>query len=248
MMESAAKPIPMIVNEYTVAEVERRVGDGALLFSKHPLLKRLEGSGVVAEAHAMAKAVTFFVFCFQDMLRLVRERISDPQIKAEARVHELEDNGHEKWFLDDLHHFGIVPDISWLFGPAHQGARDVSYELVAEILRAPDDWSRLSIVLVLEAAAAECFGRAIGFMERLGEAGGLKYFAGLHQRAEQAHEMFDPKKRAHVFSGALSRESFQNCCATVDKAFSAMSTFADYVEDSMRDVPQCATTSGGDDR
>jgi hypothetical protein len=224
--------------EFTVADVERRIRDRALLFSQHSLLKRLENPGVLAEAHAMAKSVTFFVFCFQDMLRLVRERVSDPQIKAEARVHELEDNGHEAWFLNDLEHFGIVPHIGWVFGPQHQGARDTSYELVTEILRAPDDWSRLSIVLVLEAAATECFGRAVGFIDRLGEAGSLKYFAGLHQRAEQAHEMFDPKKRSPLFNAVLSRAAFQNCCATVDKTFSLMAHFADHVEKSMRDVPQ----------
>jgi hypothetical protein len=234
-----------VCTEYTVAEVEKLIGARARLFAQHPLLKRLELPGVLAEARALAKAVTFFVFCFQDMLRLVRDRVSDPQIKAEARIHEHEDKGHENWFLNDLEHFGIVADIRWVFGPEHEGARDTSYELVAEILRAPDDWCRLSIVLVLEAAATECFGRAIGFMDRLGEAGSLKYFAGLHQRAEQAHEMFNPEKRAPLLKAILSGESFQNCHNTVDRTFSLMSKFADYVEQAMLDAPRPAERAGG---
>src|SRR5579864_6653899 len=97
------KRVPAV---YGVGDVEHVISSGAAKFSQHPFLKRLESTGTIENIHVMARCVTFYVFCFQDMLRLVRERISDPRLKEVARTHELEDKGHDKWFLADLQRFG----------------------------------------------------------------------------------------------------------------------------------------------
>jgi hypothetical protein len=213
-------------------DIERAIEDHKKQFAQHPFLKWLESTGAIEDFHGMAKRLTFFVLCFQDMLRLVRLHVSHPQLSAFTRTHEAEDKGHDKWFLSDLQHFGITVEVSWVFGPAHETARDISYEIVAEILRARDDWSRLAVLLSLEGAGAECFGRAIGFLERLGKDQGLKYFARHHQRVEQEHEVFDPEKRRSLLGSRLSMGSFEHSRRAINQTFSSMTKFMDYLANS----------------
>jgi hypothetical protein len=181
----------------------------------------------------MAPRLTFFVLCFQDMLRLVHEHVSHPKIKAMAEIHELEDKGHQKWFLHDLKQFGIPLDVGWVFGSDHQATRDLSYEIVSTVLRAEDDHTRLAIVLSLEGAGHEFFGRVIGCLERIGHDHGLKYFARHHQQIEDNHNLFDADGQAKLVDLPLSSEAFEQAMRGVDLTFAAMTRLATHLEEAI---------------
>jgi hypothetical protein len=219
--------------KYKLSDVERKIDAHRTKFAAHPLLKRLESLCTVEAFRVMAKRITFYVLCFQDMIRLTADRIDDPKLKALAKIHWMEDQGHDKWFLADLRRFGISLDVAWVFGSAQETARDISYEVMADVLRAHDDWGRIAVILSLEGAGAECFGRAIGCLERLNEHRGLKYFARRHQQVERDHKVFDRKSRRALLPPSLSPESFEYASRAVDRTFSSMTTFLNYLEDSI---------------
>jgi hypothetical protein len=203
----------------------------------HPFLRRLDSIGTFEDVRVMAPRFTFFVLCFQDMLRLVHEHVRHPTIKAMAEVHELEDKGHQKWFLHDLKQFGIPLDLSWVFGSDHQATRDLSYDIVSAVLRAADDHTRLAIVLSLEGAGHEFFGRVIGCLERIGHDDGLKYFARHHQEIEENHNLFDSDGRAQLIDLALSRAEFDHAMEAVDHTFAAMTRLATHLEGAITATP-----------
>jgi len=223
-----------------LADVERAIQALMLRMVEHPFLQRLGGSGTLDEIRIAASRLTFFVMCFQDVLRLVTENMSDPTLVSVARTHELEDKGHDHWFLHDLRHLGVVTNVEGLFGPDHQVARDISYELTAEVLRAKSDWSRLAVVLSLEAIGGEFFQRIVGFLARIGSGEGLKYFARGHLQVEQAHDLFRAKGAAPVLSAVLDEAERTAAIATAGRVFGAMTRFADSLNQAMarrRTVP-----------
>jgi tryptophan dimethylallyltransferase len=219
-----------------MADVQEMIARHQARLAEHPFLKRLESPGTLEDVRIMAPRLTFFVMCFQDMLRLVREHVSHPELKPIARTHELEDKGHDNWFLGDLEKFDITPDIRWMFGPAHEVARDISYGLISEVLSAEDDWSRLAVVLSLEAAGAEFFGRVIAFIERTGHGDGLRYFARSHQEIEANHDVFESDKRARLLEMPLTERVAERATRTVDRTFSEMTKLATYLDHSMAET------------
>lgn len=229
-MIRALRPATPAEPSRTMADVELVIHEKQAELARHPFLRRLDSTGTFGDVRVMAPRLTFFVLCFQDMLRLVHARVSDPEIKDMAKVHELEDKGHEKWFLHDLEHFGIPIDLVWVFGTAHETTRDLSYEIVAEVLESEDDRARLAVVLSLEGAGHEFFGRVIGFLERIGHDDGLQYFARRHQQIEESHDVFACDGHAKLAGLGLSPPAFERSVRAVHRTFAAVERLATHLE------------------
>jgi hypothetical protein len=211
-------------------------------FEKRPYFRLLEGPGSRRDVQILVPAATFFVFAFQDMLRLNYERVQDPEIKKIARQHRMEDAGHELWFISDMRKLGVERDIVWLFSKHHRATRDASLELIGEVLHADDDYQRIAIPLVLEAGGHVYFSRIFHFFERCGVDSDLEYFAEAHWRVEQAHEVFDVEQgqtlERMVLSGAVRKRAIDMAA----RMFASMTRMVDdihaQIEASRRGAPR----------
>jgi cytokinin dehydrogenase len=219
------------------ADVERAIARQRAIFSEHPFFERLRGHGTVDDVRAIAQRLSFFVLGFQDVLRLVHERIEDPALKELARTHRKEDSGHELWFLEDLKQLGVECDVRYMFSAEHALTRDIAYRQIADVLTA-DDCSRFSVALALEAAGAVFFAHIIGFLERIGHGNGLRYFARSHQHVEQSHEIFDDGTQNLLQSISVPNEVLGEVLGVVDRTFASLSSLNDELEAILRGLDE----------
>ncbi|MGA7119725.1 MAG: hypothetical protein WBY94_06485 [Polyangiaceae bacterium] len=211
----------------TMLDIERVIERHRDALVQHPFMVRLEGPGTIEQFRRMLPRHAFFTLVFQDVLRLERDKCEDPQIREIARKHELEDKGHDLWYLDDLSRLGVALDIRWMFSAEHELARDVGYALVSQVLSAGDDRSRLSVVLSLEAIGREFFVRVPGFAERLGVARGLKYFAVRHLDIERSHDVFRNDGQRYLAAIAVHDHVVPEVLNSIERTFELMARLAD---------------------
>jgi DMATS type aromatic prenyltransferase len=221
------------VEQANFGEVADLISHHRAHYAQHRFLARLEGVGTAQQASAIAERLTFFVMCFQDMLRLARTLSSDPEISEFATTHEQEDRGHDLWFLNDLERLGVSIGVPWTFSEAHAPTRDIAYRLIAGVIAARHDATRLSILLALEAAGAEFFGRIIGFLERLELSEGLLYFARSHERIEQSHGVFETDSQNRLHTMKVSLAALSEVMEAVAATFAAMTCLADEADRAM---------------
>jgi DMATS type aromatic prenyltransferase len=222
----------------TFSVVEDLIGTSAGLLRLHPLLARLEGAGSVEQMQVLAPRFTFYVMCFQDMLRLGQTLTSDPALKELAVTHEAEDRGHELWFLSDLEALGAERNLAWTFSPEHAVTRDISYRIMSEIMSATHDATRLAVLLALEAIGAEFFGRVIGYLDRLGRSQGLRYFARSHQIVEQSHGVFEADAQSRLSAVEIPTHVMPEVVRAVARTFESMARLGDDIDARMA---ECAT-------
>jgi len=197
-------------------------------FARHPFFSRVEHVETATHMKALASSLTFWIMSYQDMLRLNEDRIEDPVMRKLLRVHRTEEAGHDRWFLEDLTTLGVgLPDLRWVFGPNHTPARDASHALVGEVFRAKNDAERLALVLVCEATGATFFEKMDAHLRRQGLERGLKFFAGAHLEAEQAHTLFDDRMDEILQAFSLTPASRTSAFALVDRTFAAFSLLMD---------------------
>ena len=206
----------------TMTDVERVIEERQLAFASHPFLQALEGAASLEAFKSFAPRVAFFVMCFQDVLRLVHAVSSDPSIKAIAGIHAAEDKGHDLWYLNDVARLGLQLDVRALFSEAHCLTRDVAYGQIAHVISAKHDQSRLAVALSLEAIGSECFGRAIGLLERGGNADGFEYFARKHQAIEQGHQVFEGDTQNQLSHILVSEQALPEVLEAVASTFDGM--------------------------
>jgi len=218
--------------------VEELIASSAAVLRAHPLLKRLEGAGTVEQMQVLAPRFTFYVMCFQDMLRLGSALTTDPVLKEFAVTHESEDLGHEQWFLNDLEALGVERNLAWTFSPEHKVTRDISYRIMSEIFGATHDTTRLAVLLALEGIGAEFFGRVIGYLDRLGRSQGLRYFARSHQIVEQSHEVFEGDAHSRLAAIQIPSAVMPEVVRAVARTFEAMARLGDDIDARME---ECAT-------
>jgi hypothetical protein len=194
----------------------------------HPFFAALKPEPDLKRAMAFAQPAAFWVFTFQDILRLNAELACDPAIQALLRQHQSEDAGHEEWFLEDLERiFGSAPThVRWLFSSENYGIRASSFALAGEVFRVSDDRLRLVLVEALERAAGFFFGRAARYLAESGHTTKLKYFGGMHITAEAGHEIHDQEAR-DLLSIVLPPELQGDAEALVDRMFKAFTQLAD---------------------
>lgn len=214
----------------TMLELKPVIEDRRRRLLEHPFFRGLEASSDVEQLRNFVPQLFFFVFGFQDMLRIAHERISDPKLREIAGRHRAEDAGHEVWFVNDAIELKCERDVVWVFGKEHHVTRDFCYELVAEILHAENDHLRLVFPLVLESAGSVFFEKVIGLIRRSGYEGRLQYFAESHQEIEQAHDMFTADGQQEIDDLVMPQAVFDTAVALVQRSFDACERFAQHLE------------------
>jgi DMATS type aromatic prenyltransferase len=228
---------------HTMLAMEDAIDREKLALSDHPFLRRLATASLY-ELRAMAEGLTFWVLCFQDVLRLGAKLMTDPRLVGLARTHAEEDTGHEQWFLNDIQRLGAARDLRWVFSREHALARDVSYSLVSEVLAARDDRARLAVLLSLDAIGGQFFGLVVSRLEQLGHSEGLQYFARSHQEIEEGHDIFTGDAHEQLMSVELSAEELVEVTGAVRRTFEALRTLADDLDGRMSSVPHLAAVAG----
>ena len=213
--------------ETTIGDVQRTIAEQRGRLAVHPFLTHLQHDATVEDVRAVAPHVAFFVLCFQDVLRLVHEHTTDPDLKQIAETHRHEDSGHDLWYLHDLDRLGVALEVRDLFVEERARIRDVAYTQIADAIRSSDDRSRLGVVLALEAAGAEFFGSMIEGLERLTHDEALLYFARPHQKVEQSHDLFDDDKSRRMNEIPVPADVLPEVLAVVERTFGTMTALAD---------------------
>ncbi|HEY2512585.1 MAG TPA: tryptophan dimethylallyltransferase family protein [Polyangiaceae bacterium] len=211
----------------TIGDVQRTVAEQRDRLAVHPFLTHLQERATVEDVRTVAPHVAFFVLCFQDVLRLVHEHTTDPELKAIAETHRREDAGHDLWYLHDLDRLGVSLGVRDLFADERARIRDVAYTQISDALRSSDDRSRLGVVLALEAAGAEFFGSMIAGLERLSHDEGLLYFARPHQKVEQSHDLFEDEASERMNRIAVPADVLREVLEVVERTFGTMTSLAD---------------------
>ncbi len=212
-------------------------------FSQHPFFTRLAQHAPLEEVLPFAKALSFWIMSFQDILRLNETMVKDPVLKKIAYGHKAEDAGHELWFLNDLLTLGEqLPDIRFLFGRGHAQTRDASYALVAEVFGAGSDLERIGLVLALESTGHVFFERIATYLEemRFGRYNEFRYFSRKHLDVELDHEVFEDDKEELIENLPMTPEQEQACIAMVDRAYVAFNAMFDHLEAVTRPEPMTA--------
>lgn len=220
-------------NTRTMHAVQERIQTHRSVLARHSFIRHLDTDGTYDAIRSVARQLTFFVLAFQDMLRLARVHAGEGPLAELARTHEAEDRGHEQWFLSDLVILDLEVDVRWLFSAAHASTRDVSYAIMSDVLHATDDRSRLAVLLSLEAAGAEFFGRVISYLERLGRSENLQYFARPHQHVEQNHSVFEQEEQRRLWSTPLPEDVYDEVIRSVDHTFENMTRLATNLDAAM---------------
>jgi hypothetical protein len=223
-----------IAQKETMGHVQKVIAERRRALSNLGFLRALDGPGAIDDVRRLVPRMAFFVMCFQDVLRLAHSRSIDPQISALAKAHALEDKGHDRWYLEDVRRLGAECSLSWLFSDEHALTRDVAYDQIADVISAKHDCTRLAVALSLEAIGAEFFERTIRFLERIGQAEGLEYFARRHQTIEQEHAVFEERGRRELESIPIPDASMAEVLAAVHRTFDGMTKLADDLERSFR--------------
>ncbi|PTL75992.1 hypothetical protein DAT35_51615 [Vitiosangium sp. GDMCC 1.1324] len=197
-------------------------------FQAHPLFDELRPDRPLGEMLAFAPRLSFWVMCFQDVLRLNAQRVKDPELARLMRRHRAEERGHDHWFFEDLALLtgrSLTLDEPWDL--AHECTRDASYALLAEVLRPMDDRLRVVLVLALESTSHTFFSRVSSVTQALGAGKRLKYFSGHHMEAEEQHEVFEAQMEAMLNGIELSPALRAEALGLVDRVYAAFHSMFD---------------------
>lgn len=192
----------------------------------HEFMQRLEGAATLEALRRLLPRLAFFTFAFQDMLKLARERCTDPVLIPIVQSLEEGDRGHDRWYVEDLSDLGVSLTAHELFGPEQEVGRRVSYGLIALISDATCDQERLAILLTLESAAREFFIRVPGFAARAGLTQELRYFGNMHLAAEEAHDVFTSDTQHQLNTIVVVQEDVAKVREAVEKCFALLLSLA----------------------
>lgn len=210
--------------------VEKYLAQKQAELASHPFFARLQLNRGSSGELAFAGGLTFWVFVFQDVLRLNETRVTDPTMKAIVRHHRIEDGGHEKWFLEDLALLDPTPrDVPWLFGAQHAQTRDAAYALMSEVYRASDDRVRVALLHTLESAGHVFFERVADYVHATGMTDQLRYFSHHHLEVEKDHSLFEEDAPAAA-AIELPAEVLAEALAMVDRCYQAFTQLFDGLE------------------
>jgi hypothetical protein len=199
-------------------------------FAQRPFFELMRGGGTLSDVRALVPNLTFFVFSFQDVLRINELKISEPRLRALATVHRREDKGHELWFLADMKKLKVERDIGWVLGRPHRAVRQCSFEIVAEAIRAEDDYTRIAIPLVLESTGDVFFKGIFHFCDRVGVEESLQYFSKPHWEVEVGHEIFGPEPQAYLESLVLEEAARTRLLAAIERMFASLAGLVDHLQ------------------
>lgn len=202
------------------------------LFEEHPFFRYVETNPPMEWLLGYIPRMAFWIATFQDVLRVVEQRVGDPQLKSIASHIRAGDLGHDHWFLRDMRRLNLeVPTMADLFGPRHESTRMAAHALMSETYRASDDRLLVVLLLALESASYVFFTGMTNYLEVNNFPIDLLYFGRNHLDAEMAHGIVEAKmdmvvEEAIEASPLLRAEAI----ALIDRVFDAFtSMFAGFV-------------------
>ncbi len=192
-------------------------------FESHPFFLQLEKNPPFEMFKMFIPKVAFWVFTFQDVLRINANSISDPYLHKIARHHCIEDKAHDLWYLSDLEQLWGEKtfDIRWLFSEEHQVTRDNANRIMAEALWIDDEILRIVLLLALEGTGHILFKKVSEYVSRQGWEGKLKYFDKNHLEVEESHAVFENEMERDLFEINLHPEQRNAACRLVYHCFEA---------------------------
>lgn len=201
-------------------------------FESHPFFALLEKLKTLEEIGYFVPDLTFWVMAFQDVLRLNKERVTNPYLKKIAHHHKFEDAGHEQWFLHDKNyissrHASTSEDANWLFGRETRAVRDASYAILSEVYRTESDWLNITLLITIESSGHVFFDKIVNKIQELGENENLKYFARSHLDKELAHALFDEEMERELYAEPLPADIRREARALVDRCYNAFNKMFD---------------------
>jgi len=223
----------MTTSVSTMADVETAICHHRDAFNQHPFLVRLEQGNDKDQLLRLLPRIAFFALTFQDMLRLARERCTDQRLAGVARTLELDDEGHDAWYLADLERLRIPVSAGSIFSKDNAVTRDVSYALLSEVINLTDDKARVAVMLSLELIAREFFVRVSGFAERSGLGADLRYFGRRHLEAEEAHRAFGTELKETWTTIEVADDAIFEVLRSVERTFELMARLADDLDVAM---------------
>jgi hypothetical protein len=201
--------------------VRQHLHDKQTSLVSHTFFARLDRNEPFEKGMDFAAGLTFWVFAFQDILRLNESRVKDADLRRIARHHRTEDKGHDGWFLEDLAELDPTPrDFRWLFGRHHLQTRDAAYALMSEVFRANDDHVRIVLLLTLESAGHVFFERMAAYVARNDASHRLRYFSHEHLAVEKDHELFEGRLEK-ALDVDLSLPVRMEAIAMIDRCYEA---------------------------
>jgi hypothetical protein len=190
-------------------------------FAQARFFRLLEGPPAPTDVAVIARNLAFFVFGFQDILRLNVARIVDPELRAMSDVHRKEDAGHELWFLRDASKLGADLEVAWVLGRPGRNTRDCTLELIAEVFQPHVDPVRVLIPIVIDVTGEAFFSRAFKFFRKAGKSD-LEYFSESHWEVERSHELFEDEDLERLRNVQLTPELREEAQALVNRMFAVM--------------------------
>lgn len=144
-------------------------------------------------------SMLFFVMGFKDILESLEDKNSTDPIQKKVNIHCLEDEGHWRWYLNDLTTLGF--ENSYLEKPKAKMFETLwsdNYKAMREMIYQTIHYCKLSknipgvklvIVEVLEAAFAAFLLNMHKLIKEAGLFGELQYFGKRHQDQEDNHSI-----------------------------------------------------------
>ncbi|ACK72638.1 conserved hypothetical protein [Gloeothece citriformis PCC 7424] len=158
-------------------------------WANHPVFQRLSTLRSLDEFRGCAQVLTFWIMSFQDLIKFNTLQFQDPKLRQIAETYLSEDIGHEQWFLQDLQSLSItVPSVQELYCQSSASIRQATYQLLAEVFRATNDYERLALLFAVESVANVFFKNISRVVEKFNYSQQLKYFSDNHLTVECEHD------------------------------------------------------------
>jgi len=199
---------------------------------KHRLFDLIEMSNSVESLARLARSAAWWPMAFQDVLRLNVDRVRGTWIERFAEYHQVEDSGHDRWYLEDLRVFGVeAPALDELFGDKFRAVRDACYAIIGEVLRPQTGPQRVALLLALEPTGHVFFEQISAAVDRICPNLPLRYFARSHLGVEKDHDLFTESTEAELAKITLSDAERAQSEAMVARVYGTFANIFSYFAD-----------------
>lgn len=193
------------------------------IFEEHPFFRYLEAKPSTEWLLDFIPRMAFWVMTFQDVLRLIVQRVTHPTMLSIARHIQRGDLGHDNWFLTDMDRLGLPRvTLNDLYDQEQSAVRQASYSILTEVLRAKDDRLLIVLLLALESASYVFFGSMTNYLENSQFPIQLRYFGRTHLDAEMQHGIVEAEMDNQVESALeVEPDVHTDAIALIDRIFDA---------------------------
>lgn len=214
--------------ERILGQLEQRTTE----LAGHPFFEFLRDSSIAPERRfAFVRCVAPWVLGFSDLCAFVlREEPARDRFQEMVNVHALEDDGHWKWFLEDVVTLGhdrelpFTDALRFLWGPDTTSTRRLTYRLM-NIGAKASSLERIVLVEAIEdvnkVALAAARRAAEDFERKTGRH--LAYFGAKHNAVEDEHSLDGDEARRALLAATPSDAERASMGVLIDDVFAAFS-------------------------